>query len=134
MPPLVSTIASMIIRNNHRNSHSQPMLGFLIAHGKKTLVIVCALLVLREIVRSTNLLATLMPPLPATIKVDQGVAVIDGAGYIGSYLAPYLQSHGFRVTIFDKDPKFKEEDLDVASIVKVHPKNCSHRIFLTLVQ
>ncbi len=49
------------------------MLGFLIAHGKKTLVIVCALLVLREIVRSTNLLATLMPPLPTTIKVDQGV-------------------------------------------------------------
>jgi len=85
------------------------------------LVIACALLgVLREIVRSTNLLATLMPPLPTAIQVDQRVAVIGGAGYIGSYLAPYLQSHGFRVTIFDKDPKFGEEDLHVASIVKVH--------------
>lgn len=88
----------------------------------KMLVIVCVLFASREIIRSMNRLVAFMPQLPV-IEAGQQVAVIGGAGYIGSYLAPYLQSHGFRVTIFDKDPKFQEDDLHVASIVKVHSKN-----------
>ena len=48
------------------------------------------------------------------------VAVIGGAGYIGSYLSNALQSSGFEVTIFDKDPKLNEEDFDVVPIIKAH--------------
>lgn len=53
------------------------------------------------------------------------VAVIGGAGYIGSYLSAYLQSRDFDVTVFDKDPKFDEEDLLVAAVVKVHSTDLS---------
>jgi nucleoside-diphosphate-sugar epimerase len=51
------------------------------------------------------------------------VAVIGGAGYIGSYLSTHLQSQGFSVTIFDMSPKFSKEDLRVTAIRKVHSTN-----------
>jgi len=48
------------------------------------------------------------------------VAVIGGAGYVGSYLSLVLQKNRFEVTIFDKDPKLNA-DFDVP-IISAHSR------------
>ncbi len=63
---------------------------------------------------------SLSPPTEADLS---RVAVIGGAGYVGSYLSTHLQSNKFSVTVFDKETNFEEGDLRVTKIVKVHSTN-----------
>eukprot|EP00927_Polykrikos_kofoidii_P015633 TRINITY_DN16971_c0_g1_i1.p1 TRINITY_DN16971_c0_g1~~TRINITY_DN16971_c0_g1_i1.p1 ORF type:complete len:1153 (-),score=115.37 TRINITY_DN16971_c0_g1_i1:21-3479(-) len=54
------------------------------------------------------------------------VAVIGGAGHIGSYLSMTLQENGFKVTIFDKDPKLNEnifKNNKAVTVIKAHSKS-----------
>ena len=61
---------------------------------------------------------------------SKNVAIIGGAGYVGSYLAPYLRTSGnhgggFHVTIFDKDPKIDNNDEAFGNIriIKAHSRS-----------
>ena len=48
------------------------------------------------------------------------VAVVGGAGYVGSYLSTVLQSKGLEVTIFDKAPNLAKDFNPELRIVTVH--------------
>ena len=54
------------------------------------------------------------------------VAIIGGAGYLGSYLSMTLQENGFKVTIFDKDPKLNNDifgNSEAVTVIKAHSRS-----------
>lgn len=62
------------------------------------------------------------------ISLEKKVAIIGGAGYIGTSLALFLQSNGYEVTIFDMNPKIDKSIIFPIPVLKSHSNEIEKKV------